>query len=54
MMVEVQGPKVSLQTDNGVKLSASEPSLDKQKIHYRFVTSGENVDIAGLKVWQVE
>lgn len=54
MMVEVQGAKVTVQTDNGVKLSATEASLDRDKINYRFVTSGETLDIAGVKVWKVE
>jgi hypothetical protein len=53
-MVEVQGAKVSVQTDNGVKLTAIDPALDKDKINYRFVTAGESVSLSGLKIWQVE
>ena len=33
--------------------TASDPSLDKDKINYRFVTNGESIDIAGVKIWQV-
>ena len=54
VMVEVQGAKVSVQTDNGVKLTAIDPALDKDKINYRFVTAGESVSLSGLKIWQVE
>ena len=53
LMVEVQGSKVTVQTDNGVKLTASDPGLDKDKINYRFVTNGESLNIAGVKIWQV-
>ena len=53
LMVEVQGGAVNVQTDNGVKLAASDPELDRDKINYRFVTSGESVGISGVKIWQV-
>ncbi len=44
---------VTIQTDNRVKLTASDPGLDKDKINYRFVTNGELLDIAAVKIWQV-
>jgi hypothetical protein len=53
LMVEVQGGKVTVQTDNGVKLEASDPSLDRDKATYRFVTNGASLAIAGVKVWKV-
>jgi hypothetical protein len=54
LMVEVQGGKVNVQTDNGAKLAANDPALDKDKINYRFVTAGESVGLSGVKIWQVE
>ncbi|HTM51994.1 MAG TPA: family 16 glycoside hydrolase [Bryobacteraceae bacterium] len=52
LMVEVQGDKVTVQTDNGVKLSARDAALDRDKINYRFVTAGETLSISGVKVWK--
>ena len=52
LMVEVQGDKVVVQTDNGVKLEGSEAGLDKDKVNIRFVTHGQHVNLAGVKVWQ--
>lgn len=53
MLVEIAGPKVAVQTDNGVKLVGSHPGLDMDKTGYRFVTSGESVLISDLKVWEL-
>ena len=53
LMVEVQGDEVNVQTDNGARLAASDPELDKDKINYRFVTAGESVSLSGVKIWQV-
>jgi hypothetical protein len=53
LMVEVQGGSVNVQTDNGVKLAASDRELDRDKINYRFVTAGESLSISGVKIWQV-
>ena len=53
MMVEVSGAKVSVQTDFGLKASASHPELDVDKTGYRFVTGG-SVMIDDVKVWQTE
>jgi hypothetical protein len=54
VQVEMQGDKVVVQTDNGVKLEGSAPGLSIEKTGYRFVTSGESVSIDDLKVWEVE
>jgi|SRR5712691_8256108 len=53
LMVEVQGGSVNVQTDNGVKLAASDRELDRDKINYRFVTAGESLSLSGVKIWQV-
>ncbi len=52
MLVEVQGSNVMVQTDNGVKLSGSNPALDTDKVNYRFVTKGASLDLAAIKIWQ--
>ena len=52
MLVEVQGSNVMVQTDNGVKLSGSNPALDTDKVNYRFVTKGASLDLGGVKIWQ--
>lgn len=54
VLVEVQGAKVSVQADNGVKLAGSHPELDVDKTGYRFVTRGESLRLADVKVWSVE
>ncbi len=54
MLVEVKGDKVSVQTDNGVKLEASNRELDVDKTGYRFVTTGASLLLDDLKVWQAE
>ena len=53
MLVEIQGDKVSVQTDNGLKTSASHPALDVAKTGYRFVTRSESLLLDDLTVWQV-
>jgi len=53
MLVEIAGPKVAVQTDNGAKLAGNHPGLDVDKTGYRFVTSGESVMISDLKVWEL-
>lgn len=53
MQVEVQGAKVAVQTDNGVKIEGSHPSLDVDKTGYRFVTRGESLLLADVKAWEV-
>ncbi len=54
VLVEIQGAKVSVQTDNGVKLAGSHPELDVDKTGYRFVMRGESLRLADVKVWSVE
>lgn len=53
MLLEVQGSKVAVQTDNGVKLSASNEALDVDKTGYRFVVKGSAVMLADVKAWEV-
>ncbi len=52
MQVEVKGAKVAVQTDNGVKIEGSHPSLDVEKTGYRFVTKGESLRLADVKAWE--
>lgn len=53
MQVEVKGDKVAVQTDNGVKVEASNPELDVDKTGYRFVTPGVALWLDDIKVWEV-
>ncbi len=53
MQVEVKGTKVAVQTDNGVKIEGSHPSLDVDKTGYRFVTKGETLRLADVKAWEI-
>ena len=53
LQIEVQGQKVAVQTDNGVKIEGGHALLDVDKTGYRFVTSGASVALADLKAWEV-
>ncbi len=53
MMVEMDGDRVDVQTDNGVHAQASNPVLDIDKTGYRFVTMGQSLHISDLKVWEI-
>ena len=53
MQVEVKGDKLAVQTDNGVKIEATNATLNADKTGYRFVTSGESVALAEVKAWEV-
>ncbi len=53
VLLEMKGASVAVQTDNGVKLSASDAGLDVDKTGYRFVTAGESLLIDDVKVWSV-
>lgn len=53
MQVEVKGPKVAVQTDNGVKIEGSHPALDVDKTGYRFVTRKESLALADVKAWEL-
>ena len=53
MQVEVKSQKVAVQTDNGVKIEGTNPSLDVDKTEYRFVANGESLVLADVKAWEV-
>ncbi|MEA3212594.1 MAG: hypothetical protein QOE70_5651 [Chthoniobacter sp.] len=53
MLVEVKGPKVIVQTDNGAKVEASNAALEVDKTGYRFVMRGESLLLDDVKVWEV-
>ncbi len=53
MQLEMKGNKIVLQTDNGVKIETTNPTLDGEKKNYRFVTKGESLLIDDVKVWDV-
>jgi len=53
MLVEVQDTKVFVQTDNGVKISASNDALNVDKTGYRFVVHGASVALADVKAWEI-
>jgi hypothetical protein len=53
LLVETRGGKVSVQADNGAKLSTDNAALDMEKTGYRFVTRGQSLRIADVKVWEI-
>lgn len=53
LLVEIQGDKVSVQSDNGSKLSIQETTLGIDKTGYRFVIRGESLLLDDIKVWSV-
>jgi hypothetical protein len=53
MLVEVQGTKVAVQTDTGLKAEGTHPEIDVDKTGYRFVTAA-SVSIDDVKVWSAE
>jgi hypothetical protein len=54
ILVEVKGDKVAVQTDNGAKAEGSDPRLAMDKINYRFVTTGESVQLDDLKITEAQ
>ncbi|MCA9124417.1 MAG: hypothetical protein H6822_32105 [Planctomycetaceae bacterium] len=54
LLVELQGDKVSIQSDNGAKVSVQEPTFDVEKTGYRFVMRGESLLLDDITVWNVE
>lgn len=54
LLLETKGGKVSVQADNGTKVDGSHPELDVDKTGYRFITRGESLRVADVKVWEVE
>ena len=53
MMVEVQGGKITVQTDTGLKAELNNSALDVDKTGFRFVTA-TSVLLDDVKVWAVE
>lgn len=53
LLVEIQGDKVSVQSDGGAKLDVQEPTLDVEKTGYRFVMRGESLLLDDITVWNV-
>lgn len=54
MMVEMEGDRVDVQTDNGLHAHGSHPGLDIDKTGYRFVTTGESLSLSDFKVWELQ
>ena len=54
LLVEIEGDKVSVQSDNGAKLDVREPTFDVEKTGYRFVMRGESLLLDDIKVCNVE
>jgi hypothetical protein len=53
ILVEVQGTKVAVQTDTGLKAEGTHPEIDVDKNGYRFVTAA-SISIDDVKAWNVE
>lgn len=54
MLVTVEGGKVSVATDNGVKLAVKHETIDQPKPNYRFVLRGGDLLLDDLKVWTLK
>ncbi len=54
MLVEIDGDRVEVQTDNGLHALGSNPGLDVDKTGYRFVTAGQSLVLSDLKVWELQ
>jgi len=54
MQVEMRGDRVVAQTDNGLIVEASNPTLDVDKPNYRFVMKGDSLSIDDLQIWEVK
>ncbi|MCA9084282.1 MAG: DUF1080 domain-containing protein [Planctomycetaceae bacterium] len=54
MLVEMVHDKVSVQTDNGLAVEASDPKLDTDKPNYRFVMKGDSLSIDDLEIWELK
>ncbi len=54
MMIEMEGDRVDVQTDNGVHAHGSHTGLDIDKTGYRFVLTGESLSLSDLKVWELQ
>ncbi len=53
LLVEIEGDKVTAQTDNGIKVHGSHVGLNVEKTGYRFVTAGESVTLSDIKIWEL-
>ncbi len=53
MLVVVEGENVSVQTDNGLKLTARHASLKQPKPNYRFVMRDTALLLDDLKIWEI-
>jgi hypothetical protein len=51
LLVEVQGDTVSVQADNGAKLTAKHADLNVEKTGYRFVTRNSSLLLDDLTIW---
>jgi hypothetical protein len=54
MLVEVQGSRIAVQTDNGLKLEAGNPGIDVDKTGYRFVMRGASLALDDVRAWQAQ
>lgn len=54
MLVVVEGPGVSVKTDNGLSVSASHSTLSQAKPNYRFVMRGASLQLDDVKVWPLK
>jgi len=54
MRVTVEGERVSVQADNGLKLSAKHASLKQPKPNYRFVMRDASLLLDDLKIWEIK
>ena len=53
MQVEMMGDHIFVQTDNGLTVKASHPTLNTDKPNYRFVMKCETLSIDDLQIWQL-
>ena len=54
MLVEIQGGQVVVQTDNALKLIATNPELDVDKTGYRFVMRKASFALDDVRVWETQ
>lgn len=54
MQVEIQGDRVVAQTDNGLLVEATHPTLDTDKPNYRFVMKGDSLSLDDLRIREIK
>jgi len=54
MQIEMVGDKVSVVTDNGLKVTGQNSRLDTDKPNYRFILKGESLVLDDVKIWAVQ